>query len=464
MVTANSGVLGNTTGGTVVENGATLGLSGGITYDAGELLTISGTGIVSTEFFFPGSINQRGALQSVSGDNTWQGNVTITGPGTRIGVQDGARLTLTGTITDGGTGQTLIFRGGTGAPGMITISGSGNSWGRTDIYGSSTRIGADNALPTTAPLYVGAANVGDSIFDLNGFDQTVPGIAHVGGAVESNIITNNGSADSVLTLNGSQDLSFTGTLRDGPTHKLSLVKAGSFTQTFSGPATYTGSTDITAGTLAVSVSGSISGSTAINISGGANFNVNAIPGGFTLGSTQTITGGEGINAGSITGRLVASAGSTVAPGLGAGDKGTLSISNGFSLNSDAHLSLDIGGVTAGTGYDQLFVGGGNISLSGDLAGSTLTFEPTNYQDVFFIIVNNGTGTTSGTLNGIGEGGSIFISGQEFQISYTSDFATGFTVGGSGNDVALLAVPEPSAVVSILSGVGMLLGFRRRRRA
>jgi hypothetical protein len=146
----------------------------------------------------------------------------------------------------------------------------------------------------------------------------------------------------------------------------------------------------------------------------------------------------------------------------AGETGILSVSGGFTLQSNAHLALNLNGTTAGISYDQISVATGNVTLAGDLAGSTLGFTPVNFSDVFYILIH-GTGTTSGTLGGVPEGGSVFIDAQEFQISYTSDFGgAGFVVGGSGNDVALLAVPEPGAAVSLLGGLGLLLGLRRRR--
>ena len=150
-------------------------------------------------------------------------------------------------------------------------------------------------------------------------------------------------------------------------------------------------------------------------------------------------------------------------GLGSGNTGTLSVSNGFSLNSTAHLPLDLTATAAGAGYDQVVVSGGAVTLGGDLTGSAITFSPANFTDVFYIILNTGAGTTTGTLGGIAEGGSIFIGPQEFQISYTSEFGgAGFVIGGAGNDVALLAVPEPGVAASLLGGLGLLLGLRRRR--
>jgi hypothetical protein len=53
------------------------------------------------------------------------------------------------------------------------------------------------------------------------------------------------------------------------------------------------------------------------------------------------------------------------------------------------------------------------------------------------------------------------SGQEFAIVRTADFGTGALTGG--NDVALVAVPEPGTGVTLLAGLGSLLGLQRFRR-
>ena len=62
-----------------------------------------------------------------------------------------------------------------------------------------------------------------------------------------------------------------------------------------------------------------------------------------------------------------------------------------------------------------------------------------------------------------EQGDIFTrDGQAWQISYFDDASTpGIFELSGGNDVALLAVPEPGSVMLILCGVA-LLPMRRRR--
>ena len=98
--------LGNTTGNTTVASGAALELIGGITIASGEDLTLIGTGEDST-----------GALRNISGDNTYNGNITLSTSAVRIN-SDSGTLTIGGTISNGSIGLTF------GGAGNITVNGS----------------------------------------------------------------------------------------------------------------------------------------------------------------------------------------------------------------------------------------------------------------------------------------------------------------------------------------------------
>ena len=102
-----SGALGSSTGVTV-SSGAALQLQGGITTN-NILLTINGPGLAS-----PGTA--AGALQSVSGGNTYSGAIQLGSPATIKSSNPGDTLTLTGGITKNGNLLTID------GPGNVTIS------------------------------------------------------------------------------------------------------------------------------------------------------------------------------------------------------------------------------------------------------------------------------------------------------------------------------------------------------
>jgi autotransporter-associated beta strand protein len=422
-IAAGTSVTGNGGGAENDPIGASVQLSGNITV-SGEPLFLSGTGGSPT-----GLTAQRGALQSSSGSNVWTGPITL-GGGTRIGVQDGASLTLSGTISDGGAGYNMIFRGGTTTAGVITLSGTGNAWGATYVFGSRTRIdGGDDILPTAAPLLVGTSGVGNSIFDLNGRNQRVAGIAQVAGTALTNIITNNGTSDSVLTLDGFVDRTFIGTLTDGPSNKLSLVKAGSFTQTLSGASAYTGATTIDAGTLAVT--GSIAGSAVI------------VNGGVLAGNAGTV------------GPVMVNGSGTIAPGPGLGtlNTGTLILNANSTFALDIDTGFATSDVVAATGDLTLSLGlapnlaitdlGGDFSLPFGTALPFLSYSGTWNGGIFAV----------GGVPIVDDAGVFAFGANQYSINY--DY--------NGNSVALVVVPEPATAVLLLGGLGAMLGRRRSER-
>jgi autotransporter-associated beta strand protein len=109
-------------------NSATLALDGGITI-SNRTLNLDGTGVAGA-----------GALRSISGDNTWGGNVNLAGTMqlAYVGVDTGT-LTLSGKINGGSS--TLQKTGA----GTLIISGIGNNQGST-VVGAGTvyQLGQDN--------------------------------------------------------------------------------------------------------------------------------------------------------------------------------------------------------------------------------------------------------------------------------------------------------------------------------
>ena len=262
------------TGGiTVAADDVSFVLDGGITEGVGQTLTISGRGAITANYFFSGSAVQRGALQAHNGASIWEGNIVLASSSTavinRIGVQNGASLTLTGNISESVTGAPLLFRAGVSGD-NITLGGTGSYayTGQSQMFsnGGSIMLGADNKLPTSSNVFFGSG--GSTVFDLNGFDQEFAGITgNATGAAAT--ITNNGSSPSTLTTTSPAETPteaadyYPGLIADG-TNPVSFVKNGNGTQVLAGTNTYSGTTTINAGRLEIQENQAATGDVIIN--------------------------------------------------------------------------------------------------------------------------------------------------------------------------------------------------------
>jgi autotransporter-associated beta strand protein len=251
----------------------------------------------------------------------------------------------------------------------------------------------------------------------------------------------NNAASRLWSVGGSATLTVNGVIGQ-VSNSRAVGKTGTGTLILTGNNTFTGGFNATVGTTYVNNSvGSGTGTGAVAVTSGA-----------TLGGTGTI-------AGALTVSGVAGTPGILSPG-GVSSPGTLTVANNVTLGSNTQLSVRLSGATDGT-YDRLNTTGNVI-----LTGSTLTasviggYTPT-FGDKLFIIVNSGSGTTTGTFNGLAEGATVPIGAFNFTIHYGANFeAAGQPLTG-GNDVALTPVPEPAAVLGLAAIGGLAVRLRRR---
>jgi len=123
---------------------------------------------------------------------------------------------------------------------------------------------------------------------------------------------------------------------------------------------------------------------------------------------------------------VSTAGKSVVLAPGA-SPAQVTINGNLTLDNNDTLNIELNGATPGTQYDQLVVNGG-VSLGGATLNVTTGYTPAN-NTLFTIINNDGADPVSGIFAGLPEGAVFYVSGKPYKISY---------VGGSGNDVTLLA--------------------------
>jgi fibronectin-binding autotransporter adhesin len=335
---------------TLTLNGANT-FSGGVTANAGSLTLGNSNSLGTGTLTVGGSItlNNSAAL-------TLANNVSLAGGS--LSLSGGQDLTLGGTLQGAGG---LVKNGG----GTLTLDGANTFSGGVTENSGALMVGNNNALGT------GTLTVG-------GF-MTIDSSAAV--TLANNVALNGG-----LDVLGSNDITINGAVSGTG----SLTKDGAGKLTLNGTNTYTGGTNINAGTLALGAGASLYVNGTVNLASGATFDLSAGNGtqtfGNIIGSGNLVLGTNSLTIGGPTdgnfSGLIGGTGGIIKEGTGtqtltgantyAGatsiNAGTLAIGAGGSIAATSAVTLN----AAGTGFD--ISGGGNQtigSLAG-VAGSTIT--------------------------------------------------------------------------------------------
>jgi fibronectin-binding autotransporter adhesin len=261
----------------------------------------------------------------------------------------------------------------------------------------------------------------------------------------------------------------------------SIVKVGSGILTLSGINTYTGSTTIDAGTLAIGSAGSIASSSQVAIATGATFDVSTAGASITtladsasgqagtvnLGTkTLTITSGSSTFSGSLngSGALVINGGDQTLAGVSTGAEffGTATINSGGTLTLAAANAIEGSAVTINSGgtlalgsYAESFISlalsGGTVeggALSGTVAstggtissvggnaavnatGGTTTFTGGNTYSGTTTASNNGTILAAGGANSLSASSNVSL-GSGTTLDLGSNNQTIASLNGSG---------------------------------
>jgi fibronectin-binding autotransporter adhesin len=384
------------------------------------------------------------------------------------------------------SGAFTLIQSGSGGP--LTLNTAGSSFNLYQINSGTTRLGVNDALPTTKGLTFATATSGT--LDLNGKTQTLGAAVTVAGSAGTvaitdtagggllklggNVVQNAAGSPTVaisaaLDLNGATrtftlnhttgNITVSGVISNS-TGTAGLTKAGT------GPAplilattnTYNGTTTVSTGKL--EVQGSIATSSNIVITTGASlvFNSasaqsygNIISGGGTLtkqgDGTLTLSGANSFSGGTTINGGILSVGANNNLGVnpGAATPGNIVI-NGGALSSSASLTLNANrGIALGSATPS---SGGTI----DVAAGTLTYGG--------IIANNG-GTNSLTKTGSGTltlsvantyTGSTILSGGMLTYGDALALSTGpVSYGGNATLRAGLATTFANSV-NIATGV------------
>jgi autotransporter-associated beta strand protein len=422
-----------------------------------------------------------GGTQIVNGNGNWSDTTTVTGSTTKLvlnGVNTGTSYTElqngptlqfgnTAALAAGArvnlpTAQTAtVIYATDGGDNAYAFSGASNS--TLNFILDRATAGANVTHPMTSPG-VGVAGFGGGTFTANfvrgsnvsgtataAFDQfnlsgglggsttLNPG---VGTVVTIGSVTKalNAAAQTVGLGGATTGNVVTGIISNG-VGTISVVKSNSSTWTLSGNSTYTGTTAVLGGTLYVN--GDNSAATgAVSVAGGS------------LGGT-----------GRLGGAITVGTGGTIIPGASIGTlSGTQSVS--FTDGSSYGYELNSASVLA----DLLNVGT-DLNLSGTvtLALSDLSSSTPIAQGTVLSLVNYGGAWNGGLLtysgSALADEDQFTFGVNQFRIDYNSTVqGVNVTSPVGANYVNLVAVPEPTTSVALLSGLGLSVLMLRRRRA
>ncbi len=370
-----------------------------------------------------GAGNANGTLSTFGGNATNSSALTIAG-------------NTTGTLTINGN-NTLYNNSGAGVP-LTFIFNAGNG---TLAVGNDNALGARNASNTLT----------GTVLQMNA------GTVSASGGARS--IANPLVANGNFTIGGANDITFSGNATNSGNSRTVTVNNTANT-TFSGnvflsEAVGTARTLTIGGTGNVTISGAIANANGVGLAGGLT---KSGTGTLTLSNaSNTFTGTTTINGGTLAlgANNALASGSAVSLGAGTLDLKTFSAAApSLALTSaSAKLAFDLTGRSIDNGTAFLALSGG-FTESSDLSGYTVDFGG-------FTVSSAGTykllsfSSITGTLLG-----------SDFSIANLNVSGVNAALSLSGTELSLVAsaVPEPASMAALagLAAAGFVASRRRRR--
>ena len=509
---ALSGATNNYTGGTTVQNGATLeasvdsnlgatGVGNGLTLNNGTLLAQGaafnsarsltlgaggGTVNVANAARLSGAI-AGGALAvdgggtltlSDAGANTYSGGTTVSGIGTTLSISadnnlgtagltlsNGGSLATTAGLTDGravtiaGTGgiintsgQIDTFNGAFGGAGGLTVDGGGrlNLTAANSNYAGGTTVSGGTTLGIASDGSLGAAGAGNGL-SLNASTLQTQGVVT--------------SARSVTLAGGStidadgQSSSFSGKVAGAGGLAITDTAGGGIVSLTGTGNNYTGGTTVANAVLGVDADGSLG-----DVSGGLSLTASTLRIGGTVTSNRTVTlaGGSLIDAyghdSSFLGGIGGAGGLTVED-TSSGGGGVVSLT-GTANNYTGGTTVDAGAVLAVDGDGSL--GATGVGNGVTINGGTMRFQSANFTSARTMAVAGGAtldadAQSSSWSGNIGGSGGLTITdssagGGKIVLGGNNSYVGGTLVQNS----AVLAVSADSNLGSGGAGNGVTL--------
>jgi autotransporter-associated beta strand protein len=378
--------------------------SGTINLTSGILSVNSATGLGNAQVRLNSTANTTTGNLSFQVGGTFSNPITVTSLNTSpIGVTGSNTVTLSGALTT--EGASVLRKVDTGT--LITT--------------------ASNNLPNGINISAGTFQVGNG-----GTAGTLGGSGGV--AVQSG---------ATLVFNRSDNATFSNAISGAGT----VTKAGSGTTVLSGNSTYTGPTNVTAGTLSITGNNSLA-TGAVNVLTGTTLGgIGTVGGAITVQSGGTLRGDTDTGTGTLTVQSVTiSTGGNLLATIGAsGTNSSISL-GGQTLDFLASSKIQPRTIT---GFDRA-VSGSWIILSNV---GTLRIDGVTQGDRVFAEYIHATPSTGPVLVDITELNASLQTGDLFWV----------TKSGTNITLNYGPVPEPVTVLSVAAlGLGAVLGLRRRK--
>ncbi|WP_157772396.1 autotransporter-associated beta strand repeat-containing protein [Lacunisphaera limnophila] len=419
LIAAKNTALGATSGNTTVATDATLALTGGITIAAGEDLDLAGSVAPNIA-----------SLANYSGNNTYAGNVTMSGAAgddVKYDAAGGSQLTITGAVGESG-GSKDFAKTGTGT----LVLGNANTYSGSTNVAAGTLVVANNAALGTATVastddtavQIGATlafqnNVAVSANEAITLNATAaPTAASLKNNADTNTvagaITLSGGANTgvILDSNTGSSLTLSGAITPvTPSNNNFVTKTGdgSLTLAGTGANTFQGAFNVNSGTVVLNKTAGVNatGTGALNIgdsTGGTNSAIVQLNASNQINNTTAVTiATDGkldlLGNSDAIGALTMAGGSVTATGAGTLTLGGNLTFNGIGANtatitanvdlggnrivqvgnnaSAVDTDLTINGVVSGTGSSFTKTDLGTLRLTGDANTFTGNFQVTD---------------------------------------------------------------------------------------